>query len=78
MDLDQLLSLVPEAGATGLLIFFIVAVSKGWIVFKREVDDLRVQLEKERAEKNDWRELALRGTDLAEGLAQVQTRRFGE
>lgn len=78
MDLEQLLSLVPEAGATGLLVFFIVAVSKGWILFKREVDAIIIQKDALERERNDWRDLALRGTDLAEGLAKVQTRRFGE
>lgn len=79
MDLQQLLELVPEAGATGLLVFFIVAVSKGWIVFKREVDSIIAHSKEVERERNDWRELALRGTDLAEGLAQVQQRRvFGD
>jgi hypothetical protein len=77
MDLEQLLSLVPEAGATGLLVFFIVAVSKGWILFKREVDSIIAAKDELEAERNDWRELALRGTDLAEGLAKVQQRKFG-
>lgn len=79
MDFDTILKLIPQAGATGLLVFFIVAVSKGWIIFKREADSMLDAVKALEKERNDWRELALRGTDLAEGLAQVQQRRvFGE
>lgn len=76
MDLQTLIDLIPTAGTTGLLVYYIVASWKGWIISKREYDNevrRRQELEKER---NDWRELALRGTDLAEGLAQVQQRRL--
>lgn len=76
MDIGKILELLPEAGATGLLVFFIVAVSKGWVIFKREYDLMLHRLRELERERNDWRELALRGTDLAEGLAQVQQRRI--
>jgi hypothetical protein len=78
MDVQTILDLIPSAGATGLLVFFIVAVSKGWILFKREVDMLVAQHAAMENERNDWRDLALRGTDLAEELTKVQQRKFGE
>jgi hypothetical protein len=78
MDVQTILDLIPSAGATGLLVFFIVAVSKGWIMFKREVDTLLATISALEQERNDWRDLALRGTDLAEELTKVSQRKFGE
>lgn len=78
MDLQTLINLVPATGTTGLLVYYIVASWKGWIISKREYMNevkRRKEIEKER---NDWRELALRGTHLAEDLVNVKQRRFFE
>lgn len=79
MDSRFILDLLDSAGSVGLLVFIIVAIFKGWLVRKAEFDrEVARRTEVER-ERNDWRELALRGTDLAEGLASVTTRRvFGD
>lgn len=76
MDIQTLLNLVPAAGTTGLLIYYIVASWKGWVISKREYDNEVMRRKEVEKERNDWRELALRGTNLAEGLANVQQRRL--
>jgi hypothetical protein len=76
MDLQELLGLIPEAGATGLLVYYIVANWKGWIVPKRELDAETARRKEVERERNDWRELALQGTNLADKLANVQERRL--
>jgi hypothetical protein len=79
LDIKQLLDIISQAGGVGALVFFIVAASKGWIIFKREFDIEIKRREVVEKERNDWRELALRGTDLADKLASVRERRvFGE
>lgn len=75
MDVKTLVDLISNGGAVGLLAFFLVAGYKGWIVWGREFTretERRREVEKER---NDWRDLALRGTNLAESLTEVTERR---
>lgn len=76
MDITTLISLIPSAGTTGLLIYYIVASWKGWIIPKREYDSEVARRKEIEAERNNWRELALRGTDLAEGLVDARKRRI--
>lgn len=76
MEIQQLLELLPEAGATGLLIYYIVANWKGWIIPRRELDAEISRRQEVERERNDWRELALQGTNLADSLARVQERRI--
>jgi hypothetical protein len=76
MDIKSLVDIISQGGAVGILAFFLVAGFKGWIVWGREFNrevERRREVEEER---NDWRELALRGTNLAESLTQVQERRI--
>lgn len=52
MTLDQLadtINTILDIGMPGLLVFALLAIWKGWIVPKREVDDLRVTIKTQAA-----------------------------
>lgn len=78
MDVKSIVDIISQGGAVGLLAFFLVAGFKGWIVWGREFQREVGRREEVEKERNDWRELALRGTNLAESLTQVQERRIFE
>jgi hypothetical protein len=76
MDIKSIVDLVSQGGAVALLIFFFVSGYKGFIIWGRELTreiERRQQVEKER---DDWRELALKGTNLAQSLTEVTERRI--
>lgn len=75
MTLDQLrdaLGFLGDAGMPGALLLALVAIWRGWIVPKREVDDLRVTI-KTQAETIDVLEAANDRLldEIAKPLAQV-------
>jgi len=76
MDVKSIVDILSNGGAIGILAFFLVAGFKGWIVWGREFNREVARREEIEKERNDWRELALRGTNLAESLTQVQERRI--
>jgi hypothetical protein len=76
MDVKSLVDIISQGGAVGLLAFFLVAGFKGWIVWGREFNRETQRRKEVEQERNDWRDLALRGTNLAESLTQVQERRI--
>lgn len=76
MDVKSLVDIISQGGAVGLLAFFLIAGFKGWIVWGREFNREVTRRQEVEKERNDWRELALRGTNLAESLTQVQERRI--
>lgn len=78
MDIKSLVDIISQGGAVGLLAFFLAAGFKGWIVWGREFNREVERRKEVESERNDWRELALRGTNLAESLTQVQERRIFE
>jgi len=78
VDVKTLVDVIQNGGAMGLLIFFLVAGFKGWIVWGREFQREINRREEVERERNEWRELALRGTNLAESLTQVTERRIFE
>lgn len=76
MDVKSIVDLISNGGAIGLLAFFLVAGFKGWVVWGRELEretERRLEIEKER---DDWRELALKGTSLAQSLTEVTERKI--
>lgn len=76
MDIKSIVDIISQGGAVGLLAFFLVAGFKGWIVWGREFNREVERRKEVEHERNDWRDLALRGTNLAESLTQVQERRI--
>lgn len=76
MDIKSIVDIISQGGAIGLLVLFFIAGYRGLIVWGRELDreiQRRVHVEKER---DDWRELALKGTNLAQSLTEVTERRI--
>jgi hypothetical protein len=68
MNYNELIEIVTRGGGTAVIVFMFIAAFKGWIVWKRELDreiERRKEIEDER---DQWRELALKGTDLADRL----------
>lgn len=64
--MDEAISLLlGPAGATFVLLFIIFSGWKGWWVFGR-------QHAEEKKEKEMWREIALRGTAIAETVAKLK------
>lgn len=69
MSIDQLLLLSVQAGtaAAPLLVLFIYALYKEWIVLGKDFREIV-------KERDEWRYIALRGSNIAE-KAFLQTRR---
>lgn len=79
MDSKLIIEIISQAGGLGAVVLFVVFGYKGYIRWNREVEDVKLQLEAMRKERDDWRELALRGTELADKLTSVTERRvFGD
>jgi len=78
VDYRTLFEIVDSVGTLGVIVYLIIAIMKGWIIPGREHQNEIARRKELERERNDWRELALRGTSLAEGLAQVSTRRVFE
>jgi hypothetical protein len=64
VDFNQILQAVRDAGVTGLLIFALIGGFRRWWVFGWQYS------EKVR-ESDEWKRLALGGTDLAERSIQA-------
>jgi hypothetical protein len=75
--ITDLLRLISQGGVLGLLIFLVFGGYKQWWVFGwlyREEKDRTTKAEKER---DDWRDLALHGTNLAEQTVDLFRRSRG-
>jgi hypothetical protein len=71
MTIAELFTYVRDGGTIAILVLFIAGMFKGWIVFRRELDELlRAKdeqidardrlIEQERAEKEYWRAMTFR------------------
>jgi hypothetical protein len=66
MEITEILRLTSQAGAFGIIVLFFVLAAKGKVRWEREVTDKEAQLQELKKERDDWRQLALHGTSLAE------------
>jgi len=64
VDLQQILETVRAAGITGLLVFALIGGFRKWWVFGWQYKDVC-------KEKDEWKQLALGGTQLAERSVSV-------
>lgn len=62
MEVVDVIKVLSDAGVVGLLVIILVGGSRGWWVFGRTYED-KVK------ECNAWRDLALKGTTIAEKMA---------
>ena len=66
LDLPSVLKMASQAGVIGLLLIILVGGFRKWWVFGWQYKDAQDQIKKVEAERDDWRNLALHGTNLAE------------
>lgn len=64
MDFTQIIQTVRDAGVSGLLIFALIGGFRKWWVFGWIYKDVC-------KEKEEWKQLALHGTNLSETSVQV-------
>lgn len=62
-------SIVDKGGTVGVLVVIIVAFARRWIVPAYVADDLKIQLDRMREERNEWQAIATRGLGMVEQLA---------
>jgi hypothetical protein len=73
VSLDAIQRIISNGGVVGLFILFFVAVQKEWFVPGAQYKDLK-------QDRDDWKEIALTGTNAAEraiGLAERRRRDAG-
>jgi hypothetical protein len=62
----ELLKLISQGGVLGILIFMVFGGYKQWWVFGWTYREEKERTSKAEKERDDWRDLALHGTNLAE------------
>jgi hypothetical protein len=68
-ELAPLVETVGKLGPVGLLIVAMWALITGRLRLARECERLEKELERERAEKEKWERLAVRGLDVAKSIS---------
>lgn len=74
MALKDFLSLLTGISGFGVLALFTWAWNRGLIITKRELDRCDVRLEQMRAERDEWKNAALRSLANTERLSGVAQR----
>lgn len=59
MEPNAIIELLQNVGVLGLLVFILVGGSKGWWVYGAIHEDVK-------RDRDDWKHMALEGTNLAE------------
>jgi len=57
---------LTSGGIIGILVYILVGGSKGWWVFGWQYDDALNRIKQIEKERDDWRDIALQGTQVAE------------
>jgi hypothetical protein len=72
-SLAEIVGIVRDGGSTALLLVVIVGGFKGWFVWRWQYDEKIAAYEKQlhqvTAERDDWKDTALRGLSVAERVA---------
>ena len=86
LTVDQMLQFIRDGGILGLLVFILFAAYRRWWVTGRELDDYKQATEKVladamaqagaaldamRAERDEWKAMALRGIEANERALEV-------
>lgn len=72
MSIEEISRLVNDGGIVALLIIVLFGGIRRWWVFGWVFQDLDTRHITLREEKNEWKELALHSTNLAESLNQMR------
>lgn len=64
--------LITRGGVPALLFVVLYGSYKRWWVWGWQVKDLEERMETLRGEKNEWKEIALHSTNLAESLDKLR------
>lgn len=75
MTIRELLSILNDAGVLGLLVAVLVGGARQWWVWGWAYRDVLKTVEKLEGERDEWRDLALQGTSLAEKTVDLARRR---
>lgn len=68
ITLSQVITTVRDAGAIGILVMILLGGYKKWWVWG-------YMYESAIKERNEWRNIALRGTELADRIVEVTTKK---
>jgi hypothetical protein len=69
LDIDTLLKFLNSGGILGLLLVIVYSGQRGIWVWRREVDGINKQLADAKADAEEWKIMALRGTSTAERIS---------
>lgn len=69
---DSILHIVQTGGVTGLLLVIILGGIRRWWVFGWIYKESEERCEMVAKERDEWKALALRSTNLAESLSELQ------
>lgn len=73
----DILKYVSQGGVLGLLMFIMIGGYRQWWVFGWQYKESEERTEKAEKERDDWRDLALHGTNLAEQTVDLFRRSRG-
>jgi hypothetical protein len=68
LDPKTVLDIINTGGAVGAFILFFLAVGRGWFIPGQVYRDVK-------RDRDDWKEIALKGTDAARRAVTVAERR---
>lgn len=73
MNFSEILPLVRDGGSTALLAAAVVGGFKGWYVWRWQFDAAVATLAQMRQERDEWKNIALRGLTVAERVTSPIT-----
>jgi hypothetical protein len=71
LTLSELIKAVSDLGVIGILVAVIFGGYRGWWVFGWQFKDLKQREKAATKERDDWRDLALRGTNIAQETVRI-------
>ncbi len=69
---------ITSGGIVGILAFVLIGGYKGWWVFGWQYRDVQDRIKKAEQERDDWRDIALTGTSMAERTVDLFKRSRGD
>lgn len=66
LTITEVWKLIQSGGLMGLLVFILAGGYRGWWVFGWQYKESEDRVTKAEAERDDWRDIALHGTNITE------------